>query len=262
MPPPTLILGLAAGYHYGDVRPFLASLERVGYAGEVVLFVSPTTRDLPRMAAHGARIESFERPAEFAHVPYNAWRFFLYRDFLAHSEGEYARILLTDVRDVIFQREPFAHPWPEGLSVTLEDRRMTVGACEHMRRWTEAHLGGEALTRLADRPIACSGTSVGGLTAVRDYLDAMCARLLPFTPGPRLAGYDQAVHNLLVHEGRLAGVNVVDNSGPVLTLGYVLGEPERDAEGQVLAASGRPAHIVHQYDRKPALFAHIRRCYA
>ena len=72
-----LMLGLAAGYHAGDVRPFLRSLGAVGFAGECVLFVSPTTRGTDEMQRLGARIVRVERPAARGHVPANAGREFL-----------------------------------------------------------------------------------------------------------------------------------------------------------------------------------------
>jgi hypothetical protein len=56
----TLILGLAAGYHYGDMRPFLASLGDSGFSGRCVLFVSDTTRDLD--AGAGPRGPGRPRP--------------------------------------------------------------------------------------------------------------------------------------------------------------------------------------------------------
>jgi hypothetical protein len=94
------------------------------------------------------------------------------------------------------------------------------------------------------------------------YLAAMTLRLLPFTPGERMAGYDQGVHNVLVHTGALENLTLHDNNGPVLTLAATEGEPEVDAQGLVRNARGRIPAMVHQYDRKPALFAHIRERHA
>lgn len=253
-----LVLGLAAGYHAGDVRPFLRSLGAVGFSGQCVLFVSPTTRGTDEMQRLGARVVQFERPAEMSHVPYNAWRYFLYLDFLRAAPERHERILLTDVRDVIFQRNPFALPWEDGLHVMLEDARMRIADCEHMVRWTRGHLGAEALSAMAGRAISCSGTTFGDHESVLGYLEKLTAGLLPFAPGPGMAGFDQAVHNHLLHTGGLPGARLHENGRVVLTLGYVEGEPTTNADGEVLAADGRPVPMVHQYDRKPALFGRIR----
>ena len=257
-----LILGLAAGYHYGDVLPFLRSLESSGFTGRCVLFVSDTTRDLDRMSAHGAELIPLVRPHRLADVPYNALRYFLYLDYLRAKDVSPGRVLLTDVRDVIFQRDPFAFAWPEGLNCALEDGRMTLGNCPHNSHWIRTHQGNDALDAVRDRPISCSGTTLGGREAVVRYLETLTERLLPFNGGERMAGYDQGVHNVLIHTDAPDAPTLHANDGPILTLGYTRGEPVLDDEGQALDGRGQPAFIVHQYDRKPGLFNLIRKRYA
>jgi len=257
-----VILGLAAGYHFGDVRPFLASLRQSGFSGRCVLFVTPTTREVERMRAAGAEVVAFEPQGAIAPLSLNAYRYFLYLDFL-RREGPLGRVLLTDVRDVLFQSDPFVHPWEPGLCATLEDRRMTIGTCPFARRWISGHLGQAAWEAIADRPISCSGTTLGEADAVLDYLERMAALLTPYEPGREMmAGYDQGVHNHLIHNGLLPRVHLYDNAGPILTLAYTQGEPDLDAEGRVLNAVGSPAVLVHQYDRKPGLFKRVRERYA
>ena len=262
-----LIIGMAAGYHHGDVRPFGASLWASGFAGRCVLFVSPTTRERERMEAHGLETVLFQRPGYMSHLPLNAWRHFLCLDFLRQGDREYGRVLFTDVRDVVFQADPFSHVWSHGVNAVLEAGGVTVGACPWTSRWLRRHLGGDALAAVAHRPLSCSGTVLAPHAAMVDYLERMTALLAPFTPGPDMAGYDQGVHNLLVHGGDKAGgplpeVRFTDNSGPVLTLGHARTAPAVDAHGDVLNEAGEPAVMVHQYDRHPALFKAVRERWA
>ncbi len=264
-----LVLGLAAGLHYADVRPFVASLRHCHPASETqcdcVLFISPNTTGVERMQSHGVQIVPFERPREFAHVPYNAWRYFLYRDYLLERYGSHAEtdhwVLISDVRDVVFQCAFWEHPWGVGLNVTLEDEGMRIGDCPYMSRWAAHHLGQEALDAMAGERISCSGTTVARPLTMLDYLERLCQRLLPYTPAPHTAGYDQAVHNHMLYTGIVRPVFRHDNSGPILTLGYKPTEPLRDASGYVLNDAGQPARIVHQYDRMPTLFKEIRQRY-
>ncbi len=254
----TLILGLAAGFHYGDLRPFIVSLEQTGYSGRCVLFVSPTTRDIERIQQHGICCVRFQRPQESAHIPYNAFRYFLYKDYLLSVEKNYDRILLTDTRDVIFQRDPFSFAWSPGLNVTLEDRSMRIRDCPHMVRWTGNHLGGPALRQIQQQNISCSGTIIGDPEAVSSYLRQMTELLVPFSPRQRMAGYDQGVHNYLLHTRELHQTKIHDNAGPIFTLGYKRELPSRDAHGNILNESGRSAVLVHQYDRHKDLFRFFR----
>jgi hypothetical protein len=258
----TLILGLAAGYHYGDMRPFLAPVGAAGFRGRCVLFDSPTPGDLAAGAGHGVTVLPLTRSPGLDHLPYNALRYFLYRDFLATAPVPWHRILTTDVRDVIFQADPFTFPWPDGINCVLEDRRTTLGGCEHNARWIRGHQGEEALSRVADHTVSCSGTTVADHEGMVRYLAAMTERLLPFTPAPRMAGYDQGVHNVLVHTAALPDLTLHDTHGPVLTLAATRGEPDMDDDGGVRNARGTRPVMVHQYDRKPALFARIRARYA
>ncbi|WP_419785232.1 hypothetical protein [Pseudodesulfovibrio sp.] len=257
-----LILGTAAGYHYGDVRPFLRSLEESGFAGRCVLFISETTRDLERMANHRVTLLPLRPDAAPEGMPCNALRYFCYRDFLLATLPQAERILLTDVRDVIFQADPFSPHWAEGLTCAEEDRRMTIGSCPHNSHWIRQHLGEDALSAVANRPILCSGTTVGSSDAILAYLNVLTEKMTSFSGGQRMAGFDQGVHNVLAHTGALGPVHLSDNTGPILTLGYFPGEPDTDAQGRVLNEAGAPALIVHQYDRKPSLFKRIRSRYA
>jgi len=261
VPENQLILGLAAGYHYGDVRPFLVSLERAGYRGECVLFVSETTRNLDRIGEHNVTLIHLEWPAGLKHLPYNALRYFLYLNFLKASDRHFERILITDVRDVVFQLNPFDYSWPEGINCTLEDKRMTIGECPHNSHWIRRHLGKKAWTTIKDSHISCSGTTMADHDSMLKYLETLTAKLTPYTPGERMAGYDQGVHNHLVHTGQFNELTFQDNFGPILTLGYTRGDPETDGKGFVLNEAGSRAHIVHQYDRKPELHKTIHRQY-
>ncbi|XXJ20542.1 hypothetical protein ACR42D_13605 [Desulfovibrio caledoniensis] len=257
-----LILGLAAGYHYGDVRPFLASLDRGAYAGDLVFFVSETTRDLGRMRGHGAELLPMDQAPGLEDVPCNGLRYFLYLDYLRTCGQTYDRILISDVRDVIFQGDPFAFPWPDGISCTLEDPSAAVGSCPFNARWVRDHLGEAALKAIADRPVSCSGTTVADHGSMLAYLEKMTERLLPPTTGECMAGYDQGVHNHLVHTGGLDGLTLYDNDGPILTLAQTRGEPTVNGHGEILNRAGRVPGLVHQYDRKPSLFKMIRERFA
>ena len=257
-----LILGLAAGYHFGDLRPFAASLAASGFAGRCVLLVSATTREAERLTDYGITPVRFAPPPGLAHLPVNALRYFLYLELLRQQKQAVSRILLTDVRDVVFQADPFSFPWPEGLGLALEHGGRTVGACPYTSRWVRQHLGEAALEKLQHKPVSCSGTTVGSQAAILDYIVKMIALLLPFTPAAHMAGYDQGVHNQLLHSGVLPDATVYDSGGPILTLGWRKEPPQVDAQGDILNDAGVPAVIVHQYDRHPALHRAVRERYA
>ncbi len=270
---PQLVMGLAAGYHYGDVRPFIASLRESGYTGRLVLFVSDTTRDLDRIQAHDVICVLVNRDAyttaHGAEIPWNALRFFIYSDYLAIDRTPYTHILHADIRDIIFQRPPFAAPSNSAqesisgeLTITLEDQRMTIGTCPYMTQWSCGQLGHEAWQAMSHHPISCSGTVMANHEHMHRYLESMKAALLPHNPAKGMAGYDQAVHNHLLRTGALSPFRTVDNGGPIFTLGYYDGIPRMDANGIIYNDNNEIPNIIHQYDRIPELFKAIRTRYA
>jgi hypothetical protein len=74
-----------------------------------------------------------------------------------------------------------------------------------------------------------------------------------------LAGYDQGVHNYLMHAGVLKNVARYKNwAGPVLTLGAVSSDDLSVPEDGILRnLDGEIINVIHQYDRRPAVGARI-----
>ncbi len=53
-------------------------------------------------------------------------RFILYYEFLAEHRGEFENVLLTDSRDIFFQRDPFADNLGPGLHCFLESHTQFI----------------------------------------------------------------------------------------------------------------------------------------
>ena len=210
------------------------------------------------LATAGAGTESVALADVPAIRSYNVAR---YAGYAAHLAGraDVGRVLLTDVRDVVFQRDPFgvaAGP----LHLFLEHPAKAIGQCIWTSSWIRYRYGDAALPPLAARPIVCSGVVLGDAAAVRDYLRVVDAQLPPTLRATNyMAGYDQGVVNVLCHGGRFPGATLhAYHDTPVLHLGNA--PPDElacDVRGEVVNAAGAPVAIVHQYDRHPALAERI-----
>jgi len=269
---PNLILGTIENYAFYEIEPFLATLRETGFDGRLCMLCGPniSSRTIRRIRASGAEVIPYRPKFPFVQDPhpdaprslpepihiYN-YRHFLYYDYLLKHGGEFENVMLTDVRDVVFQRDPFEFPIAGKLHVAMENRGIPVGACPYTSSWMLAGYGAKVLERFRDDELSCAGTTIGPAPLVLRYLELMLEQIALMKDAYNCA--DQAAHNVLLHEGRLGRVAKSYNfEGPILTVGseprYRLDDHHRLAnrDGSVIA-------VIHQYDRHPALARRIDR---
>ncbi|MCX6896877.1 MAG: hypothetical protein NTZ16_15590, partial [Verrucomicrobia bacterium] len=186
----------------------------------------------------------------------NCARHFFYRNFLETCGGGYDFVMLTDVRDVLFQRDPFAFAVPDGLSVFLEDSRWTIGDCTHTANQIKRRFGGAALRAMSGRRVACAGTILGTTAAVREHLERVTRS---FAGRITRKTVDQGVFNHLLHAQPPAKLTCFENfAGPVLSMARLdMAKLRFDAAGRILDDDGNVINTLHQYDRHPELAARL-----
>lgn len=249
------VLGYATGYGAAELEPFVKSL-RAHFDGDVALYVDGR----PDVAG---LLEGFGVIAE-APLPREAWaphpvieRFAAY-DRWVSARPHLAEVLLTDVRDVVFQGDPFARPLGR-LEVYTEGQG---GLAEHAfnMKHIRAVAGGALAKAVADRPSLCVGTVCGPAAEV----SRLCRLLLMLAAIPRSGvggafGADQAAFNLAVHLG-LLDADVRPNFDRVATIGDAQGEAIQVREdGMIVNPDGSVSPIVHQYDRHQHLADAVQR---
>lgn len=274
-------MGLATRMPQDQLRPFFLSLEKAGYRGDVCLFV----KDLDRAALDFLRArrvnlvpfrEAYLRPKWARYADLAAWflkpaqrrrfaeqaaltflhplssRFVCFRSYLSICGSAYDHVMLADIRDVYFQRDPFAFAIPDGLSVFVEDAGKTIASCPSNSEWLRLGFGRRAVHELGDKNISCCGTVIGTTVAMDDYLARM-EQVLYATKSRETI--DQAAHNWVIHRRPPPALLCFDNeSGPVLTMHHLAAEKIRfDESGQVINRAGEVVNTLHQYDRHPEL---------
>ena len=276
-----LVMGLATGMTLVQLKPFFLSLEKSGYRGDACLFVS--NLDAASLAflrerrvnlvpfrqaflkPHWLRFASLAKPflnrnqsqlldehLAAAYLHPNCARLVYYRFFLDECGGNYDQVMLADIRDVLFQSDPFAFEMPDGLAVFLEDPSQTIGTCPSNSAWMRCGFSEAVLNELAAKPIACAGTIFGTTNAIRNYLKQkvhiLCQK-------KQRRSIDQATHNFILYKEPPPALRVFDNdAGPVLTMGYVSSEKLRfNQHGLLVNSAGRVFNTLHQYDRHPDL---------
>ena len=248
-------------------RPYAEFSIPIGRKQELFLS-SPRLCFLPRSRSRAARtFPRLTRPVltspallRLAALGYTVIlaRFFLYLSYVLDipPSARPSHIILTDVRDVIFQRNPaeLISVVPH-LAVGLEGP--SIGQCATNSEWVRSSYGPDVLESMSAAPVSCAGVTIGSYTAIRDYLTAMVKQLLVL-PTADFMGPDQAAHNYLLHQGLLPSCQMLRNgSSAVLTLS-ARSSVELDESGTVLNVDGSVPAIVHQFDRHPELERLIR----
>lgn len=165
-----------------ELRVFLASLRSTGCQARVVIFSAGDPGDDLAALAHTFEAELLQynyTDLSTTHGPMNMHRFELYRRFLAaRGRGDYAQVLLCDVRDVFFQEDPFATLSVQaGIAVAIEPTRLLIGQCGIHAGWLStgcpAYQAEGTLERVAGERRSCAGTTIGRHGGVLSYIEAM-----------------------------------------------------------------------------------------
>jgi hypothetical protein len=263
---PDLILGIVDNYTSYELAPFIRTLRDTDFDGHLCLLAGPRTSVGARafLVRHGAEVIRYDDGFPFISSPhpeniqalphpihiYN-FRHFLYLDYLLKHPGRFRNVLITDVRDVFFQRSPFDLVVADKIHVAMENPSISLGECEWNRGWLRAGFGDQAVAALADEQISCAGTTLAPADQMIRYLTTLLARICEMDDAMNCA--DQAAHNLLLHEGRLNPIERLQNfRGPILTLGNETSYRLND-RNELINEDGSVINIVHQYDRHPVL---------
>lgn len=171
-------------------------------------------------------------------------RYDVYRNWLSGQNVK--EIIISDIRDVVFQSDPFEQPL-YNLEVAVEPV-IRVEKNEHNHMWLTAAYGTELSDNYLGEKVSCSGVTAGSKSQMMDYLSLMSSEI------NKLRGFvgpiDQAVHNHLWYSGQLGNHSALENGkGRVLTLQYE-DMARVNQKGRKCVYDGNiVVPILHQYDR-------------
>ena len=243
-------------YKFHIIKPFFSTLRSTGYSGDVVLFhsnINIALHTVNRLRQMGVILVPFEtlfphlQPALAKHLIRWAdekrvsilnlfcFRYLLAYCYLKEFAEKYQHVMLSDIRDVIFQKDPFNFSIGEKLCCFLEREGVSLGQQPANAESMELAFDKPTLERLSDNPIVCAGITIGPTNLIIDCLEKIID-LFMRAPGegwevpPPVAGQtsrqksrailDQAVHNYLVFSALLPKFTLYPNDGDaVLTVG-------------------------------------------
>ena len=246
------VMGMATGYNVGVYKKFVGSLRNSGFQGNIILVVSPNpgekveqyltskgvtmkrlkevpcTTEIMKQedikSGHDKEIMTCADP--YPHLKVRWGRFPILRDHLKECETCTGPVLISDVRDAIFQRDPFGDGASKinGLQVFEEYK------FQKTTHWLVKGPVSKCKGLVIDETMLCSGTTIGTREAMLEYLGIMEQEMTDWMKDPKcccnqMNGDDQSIHNYLFYTGRFPFATAIKNRmGIVHTVGKQAGE--------------------------------------
>lgn len=284
-----LVIGSITSYNFDQIKNWVNSLDRCGFTGTKAMLCYNIKFDVAQeLAQRGYTILAFNQDPQTRDLTYPG-EFNIVRERFLHlwyflnrieNKSDYRYVVTTDVKDVIFQRNP--SEWLENN--LLGERKINV-ACESIRYrdepWGRNNLyqsfGPLVYDHHKDNYIYNAGTLSGQFSHMLDfflniYLTSLGAPM--HVPGG--GGADQAAVNILIHTAVYKNITrfTLANEAWAAQLGttkdpnklqefrphLLEGEPTLK-DGLICTELGTPFYLVHQYDRVPEWKALIEEKY-
>jgi len=182
-------------------------------------------------------------------------------------------IMLIDSRDTVFQTDPFKDlpresddQAADGTLYFFEENAeaTTIGQSSYNSRWLKTAYGVDNVSSFFDKPVVCSGSTMGEKVAIEAYLRAMVAQF--DETHCKVKGCDQGFHNYLHYSHSLEGVKGIrsielheQGKGIINNLGLLRDKPLRErgvlkeGSNEILNWDGRISPVAHQFDRDDEL---------
>ena len=249
----TVVMGMASGYDLNVFEQFVGSLRATGYPGHIILGISP---DAPKdvldyltaqqvnakvvvkaqNCTHNGAIgydgeprkvlntKDWHCPQEYPDYKITWARFALYKDWLLDCIDCTNGVVLTDVRDAFFQRDPFA----TAVQLDMQHPLMLFEETEHIdnTHWlTDFPVKLCRNHHVGPTRVLCSGSTMGSREGILEYLGEMTTEFEYWAARPKcrinMPGDDQSIHNFLFYTGRLKNaIAIPHRTGPIHVVGW------------------------------------------
>lgn len=185
------------------------------------------------------------------------------KKFLDERGDNYNQVLLTDLRDVVFQGdvfEKYAH-LKSFIGCPTEGMALKNKYNPANYNWVKNVFGQAEADKLADCEIICAGTVLATVDAMKKFL----VKMVDVVKTSSRQGDDQATFNYLARENLLDVESVVWMDcwdGLILSAGFFHKEhPLRLSETAILNGNGGVPALVHQYPSYPKFIELVDKVY-
>ncbi len=257
-----LIVGGFSGYNYNQLKPWVLSIEESGIECDKVMIVGQTTPETKEeLIKHNFKLVDMQP----LNVPIHIQRWLTVYNYLSSVKDDYDYVVMTDLKDVYFQADPF-----EWMENNLLGKKIVTGS--ESLKYIDESWGNQNLidtfrgiTSLYEAFKDKEIFNVGVLGGDPAYLADLFLHnfMLAIGNPPAL---DQGTFNILMHtkpysdivyfakqhEGWAchAGTTVDPSKIDSFRPNLLEAEPTYK-DGIVYTSTGKKFCMVHQYDRVP-----------
>ena len=171
-----LILTSMINYKWKDIEPFFLSLEKANIKNyECIVWVYNIDKYTKIKIKQYAKIididNKFIKTMKKNNYFITEWRHILYKDFLKNNKEKYDKVLLVDIRDVIFQSDIFLYEWKNNYLGVAEERQTYEMDTIVNKLWIERKYGIETYNSFKKYNIICAGTIISNINVMLNLLE-------------------------------------------------------------------------------------------
>jgi hypothetical protein len=264
-----LIIGASTGYTWDTLKYWVNSINQSGFDGDKVLVLMNCDRETTiKVADAGFTIIGFEQDAQgnlvYKHelIPVHVERFIHIYEHLCRTDYRY--VITTDVKDVIFQKNPIKF-----IEENIGDKNLMFASESILYKneaWGNQNLletyGKYIYDKFKDNEIYNVGVLAGTGSAMRD----LCINIFTSAINRPIPICDQSTFNFMISQHPYTDTSkyMKSEDGWACQLGttgdpskieqfkpYLLEKTPIFEDGKVWTSHGHEFTIVHQYDRVP-----------
>lgn len=263
-----LIIGAFKNYNFEQIKPWIHSINECGFQGHKVLIaIDISTETINKIVQSGFTVV---QASSISGAMFHMERFIHIYNYLKNNRDKYRYVISTDVRDVIFQKDPM-----EYLEQRLDERQdihlVAVSECIKVKdeHWNRDNIlkcfGPYFFEDIKDYEVL----NVGTLAGKSEYVCDLCAMLYQMSLNRSDWVADQAAYNVLMGWYPYINITYVSglNDGFCCNL-HITNKPDEKEHFAPYITEDRPVfedglmksglnketyYIVHQYDRDPVL---------
>lgn len=251
-----LVMGAAFNLNPRDIKRFVLSFRKFNKDDDIVLILNQDVyHGLRNFFTKNNVTPVINESYKIIDILPHSYRFYLYSDYLKNNP-KYRSILLTDVRDVIFQGNPFEKLPSDFLYLFKEDSTLKIQNEDCNTHWIKHHYGDEIFERVKNNNIICSGTILGSQKRIIEIVGLINHEILRLKQEQKTdvkIYADQSIVNFLYNQPNDRFYELKESGDIVGTIGCSMYMPQSSdkitSDGEFIYVNGNKPPVVHQYDR-------------